>query len=191
MWFSYIFFCSFGVLSPVFLLFFCLFAVSVMFFEAHFFIFDVVQFVLFICFWLCWVFIAVQAFSLAVAGGASLKSATLIVVSSLVVEHRSQGTQAAVVLARGSVAVAPRRYSTSSEIMVHGLSCSMACGILLAERSNSCPLHWQADSLVLSHQESPGVVHFYLFFLWLFVLLVIMKTPLPNPSHKDLPLVFF
>ena len=66
---------DFHIFSPVFLEFyrlslpfFCLFAVSVMFFEAQFFIFDVVQFVLFICLWLCWVFIAVQASSLAAAG---------------------------------------------------------------------------------------------------------------------------
>ena len=44
-------------------------------------------------------------------------------------------------------------------------------------------LHWQAGSSVLSPQGVPGVVHFYLFFLWLFVLLVIMNKPLPNPSQ--------
>ena len=30
----------------------------------------------------------------------------------------------------------------------------MACGILLTERSNLCLLHWQVDSLPLSHQGS-------------------------------------
>ena len=32
---------------------------------------------------------------------------------------------------------------------VCGLSCSLACGILLAQGSNPCPLYWQADSYPL------------------------------------------
>ena len=42
--------------------------------------------------------------------------------------------------------------------MAHGLSCSKACGILPDQGSNPCLLHWQADSLPLSHQGSPGSV---------------------------------
>ena len=34
------------------------------------------------------------------------------------------------------------------------LSCTVACGIFLDQGSNSCPLHWQADSLPLDHQKS-------------------------------------
>ena len=34
-------------------------------------------------------------------------------------------------------------------------SCSTACRIFLDQRSNMCPLHWQTDSLPLSHQGSP------------------------------------
>ena len=60
----------------------------------------------------------------------------LIVVTSLVAEHGLLGLWAAVVVA-------------------HRLSCSAACGIFLDQRLNSCPLHWQADSLPLSHQGSP------------------------------------
>ena len=55
----------------------------------------------------------------------------LIGVISLVVEHRLHGT--------GLVVVA------------HGLSCSWACGIFLDQGSNPCLLHWQMDSLPLSH----------------------------------------
>ena len=47
--------------------------------------------ILFIYFWLCWVFVAVQAFSLvAVSGGYSLVAVCglLVVVASLVAEHR-------------------------------------------------------------------------------------------------------
>ena len=53
---------------------------------------------------------------------------------------RSTGSRCA-----GSVAVA------------HGPSCSAACGIFPVQGSNSCPLHWQADSQPLRHQGSPAV----------------------------------
>ena len=58
----------------------------------------------------------------------------LIEVASLVAEHRLEST--------GSVAT------------VQGLSCSMTCGIFPDQGWNPCPLHWQADSLPLDHQES-------------------------------------
>ena len=38
---------------------------------------------------------------------------------------------------------------------MHLLSCSAACGILPDQGSNPCLLHWQADSLPLSHEGSP------------------------------------
>ena len=39
--------------------------------------------------------------------------------------------------------------------VVHRLSCSKACGVVPDLGSNLCSLHWQADSLLLSHQGSP------------------------------------
>ena len=36
--------------------------------------------------------------------------------------------------------------------MMHGLSCSVACGIFVDQRLNLCLLDWQVDSLPLSHQ---------------------------------------
>ena len=48
--------------------------------------------------------------------------------------------------------VAPRLQSTGSVVVVHGLSCSTACGIFLDQELNLCLLHWQADSSPLSHQ---------------------------------------
>ena len=42
-----------------------------------------------------------------------------------------------------------------SGYVVHRLSCSSACGIFLDLGSNPCLLHWQADSLPMSHQGSP------------------------------------
>ena len=43
-----------------------------------------------------------------------------------------------------------------SVVVAHGPSCSAACGILPDQGSNSCPLHWQADSQPLRHQGSPA-----------------------------------
>ena len=40
-----------------------------------------------------------------------------------------------------------------------GLSCSEVCGIFPYPGSNPCLLHWQADSLPLSHQRGPDLVH--------------------------------
>ena len=44
----------------------------------------------------------------------------------------------------------------ASGLVVHGLSCSAACGIFLDQGSNLCPLQWQADSYLLRYQGSPG-----------------------------------
>ena len=68
-------------------------------------------------------------------------------VVSLVPEHGLQGLGI-------SAVVAPRLWSTGLMVAVHRLSCSVACGILLDQGSNPCLLHWQADSLPLSHQGS-------------------------------------
>ena len=51
----------------------------------------------------------------------------------------------------GSAVVAPGLRSTGSIVLVHGLSCSAACGIFLGQGSNLCLLHWLVDALPLSH----------------------------------------
>ena len=88
--------------------------------------------------WLCWVFVSVQGLSLfAVSGGhSSLRCASLSVSRPLFLW--STGSRRA-----GSV------------IVVHGPSCSAACGIFPDQGSNPCPLHWQADSQPLRRQGSP------------------------------------
>ena len=53
---------------------------------------------------------------------------------------------------RGCGSQAP---STGSIVVVHGLWCSTAWGILLDKGLHPCPLHWQVDSSPLSHQGSP------------------------------------
>ena len=74
-----------------------------------------------------------------------------IVVASLVPEHRLQGLWA-------SVVAAYRLSSSGSQVQqlwCTGFSCSEECDLFLDQWSNLCLLHWQADSLPLSHQGSP------------------------------------
>ena len=53
----------------------------------------------------------------------------------------------------GSVVVVPGLYRlTGSIVVAHRLSCPVACRIFLDRGLNLCLLHWQADSLPLSHQ---------------------------------------
>ena len=77
----------------------------------------------------------------------------LTVVASLVSENGLYGTQA-------PVAAVPRLDCTGSVVRVHRLSCSMACGIFPDQGSNPCLLHWQADSLPVSHEGSLASTHF-------------------------------
>ena len=95
---------------------------------------------LFIYLWLCWVFVSVRGLSPVVASGVHSSSpcAGLSLPRPLLL--RSTGSRRA-----GSVAVA------------HGPSCSAAFGIFPDQGSNPCPLHWQADSQPLRHQESPKI----------------------------------
>ena len=46
----------------------------------------------------------------------------------------------------------------ASVVVVHGLSCSAACGIFPDQGADPCPLHWQVDSYPLHHQGSPRVI---------------------------------
>ena len=55
-----------------------------------------------------------------------------------------------------SAVVAPGLQREGSVVVARGLTCSVACGIFPDQGSNPCLLHWQADSLPLSHQGSPS-----------------------------------
>ena len=100
---------------------------------------------LFIYFWLCWVFVAVWAFSLVVVGEFLLQWLLLWSTSS-----RACGVQQ--LCGKGSIVVAQ---NTGSVMVVHRLSCSEATGIFPDQGWNPCLLHQQVDSLSLSHQGSP------------------------------------
>ena len=48
-----------------------------------------------------------------------------------------------------------RLQSTGPVVVVHGIICPMACGIIPDQGWDPCLPHWQVDSLPLSHQRSP------------------------------------
>ena len=49
----------------------------------------------------------------------------------------------------------PWLWHTGLPVVVHGLSCSVACAIFPDQGLYVCLLHWWEDSLPLSHQGSP------------------------------------
>ena len=91
--------------------------------------------------WLCWVFVSAQGLSPAAASGG-----------------RSSSRCAGLSLSRPLPLQGTGSRRTGSAVVAHGPSCSAACGIFPDQGSNSCPLHWQADSQPLRHQESPSLI---------------------------------
>ena len=92
----------------------------------------------------------------------------LIVVAFLVAENRLSGAWTSVLVGpgprgTGSGAVAQGLSCSAARGVFadHGLSCSAARGVFPDQRSNSCLLHWQADSLPLSHQGGPLPLPFH------------------------------
>ena len=59
-------------------------------------------------------------------------------------------------VARGQSSCGSRALEPRFNSVAHGLRISVACGIYPDEGSNLCLLHWQVDSLPLSHQGRPG-----------------------------------
>ena len=59
-------------------------------------------------------------------------------------------------LQRGLVVVASGLWSTGSVVVVHRLSCPIACQIFLDQVLNLCPLNWHLVSL--NHQGSPELL---------------------------------
>ena len=94
--------------------------------------------------WLCWALIAARAFPSCRERGCSPMVARwpLLLQSTGSRQWRQHV---------GSV-VAPELKSTGSVLVVDGLGGSTSHGIFLDQGSNPCLLHWQTDSLPLSHQ---------------------------------------
>ena len=99
-------------------------------------------FCFFLSFWLCWVFVA--AFLQLQRTGAALHRSTRV---SLCYGFSCCGARSC---------DSRTLQSTGSVVVVNGLSCSSVCGIFLDQGWNPCPVHWQVNSLPLSHQGSPS-----------------------------------
>ena len=79
-----------------------------------------------------------------------------------------------------------------SVVLAHGPSCSAACGIFSNQGLNPCPLHWQADSQPLSHQESLSFTSFpiwnpFISFSSLIAVANTSKTMLNNSGESGQP----
>ena len=101
-----------------------------------------------------------KGFSLGVASWGCSRVAVhrlLVTVASLV-ERGLWDAWVSVVEAHVLCSVALGLWSTGSIVVAHGLSHFTACGIFPNQGSNLCLLHWQVDSLPLSHQGSPCLV---------------------------------
>ena len=77
----------------------------------------------------------------------------LLVAETSLVEHGLCGAQV-------SVAVALWLQSADSVDVAHGISCSVACGIFLDNRSNPCAMHCKVDSQPLDHGRPHCLDHF-------------------------------
>ena len=86
---------------------------------------------------------------------------------------------------------------TGSIIVVDGLRCSVAYGIISDQGSNLCPLHWQTDSYPLCHQRS---LHHILYFAYCCLLVSVnffgnihcyICTTFPLWIVCSYPLIFF
>ena len=106
------------------------------------------HFYLFIYFWLHWVFVAAHGLSpVVVNGGFSLLQRLDFSLWWLLL---FQSMDSIGLSSCGSWGL---EHGVSS--VAHGLCCSEAYGIFLGQGSNLYPLHWQADSQPLDHQETP------------------------------------
>ena len=75
-----------------------------------------------------------------------------------------------------------RALGQGSVVAVDGLSCPAARGIFLGQGLNPCLLHWQTDSLPMSHQGSPKMC-FKVPHIWVFPV-VLPSLPPTNVTCK-------
>ena len=124
----------------------------------------------YIMFWLCWVFVAVWAFSSCAARG-------------LLSRHSAQASHCDGCSCCGAQALecVCRLSSYGSQALEHRLnivpqvlSCYTVCGIFLDQGLNPCLLHWQADPLPLSHQGSPNLSSIELIFFKKLIFVIII-----------------
>ena len=103
------------------------------------------------CSLLSWLFPSCRGQGLLSSGGAGFSLQCLLLLQSM----HSRVNRLQQLWHNDSVAAALRLQSTGSVVVTHWLSCSVACGVFPNQGLNLCLLHWQLDSLPLSHQGSP------------------------------------
>ena len=106
-------------------------------------------FLKFIYFWLHWVFIGSRGLSLAAVsrGYSSWRCMSFSLRWLLLLRStgsRRTGFSSCGTWAQQSWLMGSR--AQAQQLLLHGLSCSAACGIFPDQVSNPCPLHWQVDS---------------------------------------------
>ena len=101
------------------------------------------------CFWLCWVFVAVWAFSLVAESWGCSRSSTY---ELLIMQMSLPWLRSWWCMGIGCSSRAPERRPSGWGA---GLSCSETRGIFLEQKWTLCLLRWHVDSSPLSHQGSP------------------------------------
>ena len=110
--------------------------------------------------WLCRIFAAVRAFLQLQPAGAALQLWRIgLQLRWLLLLSMGSGLQQ--LQCMGAIVAGLVLWSTGSIVVAHVFSFSKACGILLDQGSNLSFLHWEVDSLPLSHQGSPQINTFF------------------------------
>lgn len=114
------------------------------------------KFLFIIYFWLCWVFIAMWIFSSCGKWGllSSCSEQTFLGSGFSYCGAWALGRQASSAVAcAGSISLWLLSLEHRLTAEMHGVSCSMACGFFLHQRSNPMPPTLAGNSLQLNHQE--------------------------------------
>ena len=128
-------------------------------------------------YWLCWIFVAAHRLSrVAMSEGYSLLQS---------MGFSCYGAQALGSTGFSSCGTkAPSSWFPGSggrlNTVVHRLSCSTACGIFPDQGSNWYLLHWQADSLPLSHHRSSSNLLLISLSILIYVILTFPLEKAPN-----------
>ena len=127
--------------------------------------------IIYLFIWLCWVFVSVRGLSPVAASGG-----------------HSSSRCAGLSLSRPLLLWSTGSRRTGSVVVVHGHSCSAACGIFPDQGSNPCPLRWQVDSQPLCLQGSPWLLFFWgVCFGFCFAVLCGTQYLVPRPGSEPRP----
>ena len=127
--------------------------------------------IIYLFIWLCWVFVSVRGLSPVAASGG-----------------HSSSRCAGLSLSRPLLLWSTGSRRTGSVVVVHGHSCSAACGIFPDQGSNPCPLRWQVDSQPLCLQGSPWLLVFWgVCFGFCFAVLCGTQYLVPRPGSEPRP----